>query len=68
MAKVGVALIAGLVAVLVLLPWSGIDTDPPECFSMFDYTVPCGSGLAFAAGAAVAAIVALGFWLRSRQR
>lgn len=66
--KLGIALLAGLLTIALLLPWSGVDTDPPECFSMFDYTVPCGSGLAFAAGAAVVGLVGLVVSLMSRRR
>jgi hypothetical protein len=55
------ALVAGLgsgfLVVLLLLPVSGIDTNPPVCFATFDYTVPCGSGLAFGAALVVGLIV-----------
>lgn len=42
-----VAAAASLAAVIVfvlLLPYSGDDTDPPECYSVFGYVVPCGLG------------------------
>lgn len=66
-AKLAAALLAGLVVIAALLPWHGVDSDPPVCWSMFDYVVPCGSGLAFAAGAATAGLVALALWLVGRR-
>ena len=47
----------GFLVVLLLLPVSGIDTNPPVCYSTFGYTVPCGSGLAFGAALVVGLIV-----------
>ena len=67
-AKLAISLVAGLIVIVALLPWHGVDTDPPQCFSMFDYRVPCGSGLAFAAGSAAAGAVGLTLWLVSRRR
>jgi len=55
------ALLAGLgscfLVLLLLLPVSGIDTNPPVCYATFGYTVPCGSGLAFGAALVVGLIV-----------
>lgn len=58
------AVLAALVVFVLLLPWSGNDSDPPECFSVFGYVVPCGpgpeqqQGEGFAlAGAVVAAVL-----------
>lgn len=55
------ALVAGLASgfltVLLLLPVSGVDTNPPVCYATFDYTVPCGSGLAFGTALVVGGIV-----------
>jgi hypothetical protein len=48
---------SGFLVVLLLLPVSGIDTNPPACYSTFGYTVPCGSGLAFGAALVVGLIV-----------
>lgn len=48
---------SGFLVVLLLLPASGIDTNPPVCYSTFGYTVPCGSGLAFGAALVVGLIV-----------
>lgn len=41
------ALVSGLSALLVfvlLFPYAGHDSNPPECFSVFGYVVPCGFG------------------------
>ena len=62
------ALLAGLVVLVLLFPGSGIDRQPPECYSVFGYIVPCEDGWAVAAGAATAGVVALVQWLRSRRR
>jgi len=48
---------SGFLVILLLLPTSGIDTNPPVCYSTFGYTVPCGSGLAFGAALVVGLIV-----------
>jgi hypothetical protein len=56
----GPAVIAGFVVFLLLFPFSGDDSDPPTCYSVFDYVVPCGSGLAVAAGLATGVVVAVG--------
>ena len=50
-------LASGFLVLLLLLPTSGIDTNPPVCYATFGYTVPCGSGLAFGAALAVGLIV-----------
>jgi hypothetical protein len=67
------AVLAGMAAavgVLVLLaPASGIDRQPPECYAVFGYVVPCGNG--WAGGAAVAAGLLLGglvWWLGRHSR
>lgn len=71
-AAVAAALAAGAVFVL-LLPYSGNDTDPPECFSLFGYVVPCGfgpeqaHGVGFAlAGALLAAVLVGAGWAVGR--
>lgn len=63
-----VALLAGLVVVLLLVPGSGIDRQPPECYSVFGYVVACDAWVAWAAGAATAAVVGLGLWVIDRRR
>jgi hypothetical protein len=67
-AKVAVAFLAGLVVLVLLFPFSGVDTLPPQCLSLFGYGVPCGTAPSLAAGAATAAIVGLALWLRERRR
>jgi drug/metabolite transporter (DMT)-like permease len=70
------AIAAALAAVgvfVLLLPYSGNDSDPPECFSLFGYVVPCGlgpeqtHGIGFAVAGAVlsAGLVGVG-WAVSR--
>ncbi len=66
-AKVALALLAGLVVLVLLFAASGVDTFPPECYSVFGYVVPCDQAWAVAAGAAAAAIVGLAVGLRSRR-
>lgn len=66
-AKVVGALLAGHVVIAALLPWIQLDSDPPICRSMFDYVIPCGAGLALAAGVTTASIVGLALWLVNRR-
>lgn len=66
-AMVAVAFLAGLVALMLLFPYHGHDTDPPRCFSMFDYVVPCGAGLSFATGAATVGVIGTALWLKRRR-
>ena len=67
MAKVAVALLAGLVVFVLLAPFSRVDTLPPQCLSVFG-GVPCGAGLSIAAGVATAGVVGLSLGLKSRRR
>lgn len=67
-AKVAVAVLAGLVVLVLLFPASGVDTLPPECYSVFGYTVPCGGGLAVAAGTATAAVIGVVLWIAGRGK
>lgn len=64
--NVAIALLAGVVALVLLFPASGIDPIPPECYSAFGYVVPCADGLAVVA--AIAATVVIGAVLRLRER
>ena len=66
LAKVAIASLAGLVVLVLLVPASGIEPQPPQCFSVFGYTVPCVDGLAIAAGAATAGVVGLLLWITGR--
>lgn len=38
------ALVAAVLVFALLVPASGHGSDPPECFSMLSYVVPCGFG------------------------
>ena len=67
-AKIAVALLAGLVVVVLLYPVAIVDTIPLQCFSMVGLGAPCDGGLAVPAGAAAAGIVGLLLWLRDRRR
>jgi hypothetical protein len=60
-------LLAGLAVLLLLFPGSGIDRQPPECYSMFGYTVPCGGQLALVAAAMAAGVVGFALWLYDRR-
>lgn len=63
-----IALVAGLAVLLLLFPGSGIDRQPPECYSMFGYVVPCDAWVAWVAAAGVAGLVGLVLTLRDRRR
>jgi hypothetical protein len=67
-AKVAVALLAGLVVLVLLYPVAIAETLPPQCFSVFGYGVPCDAGWSLAAGAATAGILGLLLWLKDRRR
>jgi hypothetical protein len=60
--RASVALFAGFVVFVLLVPTSG--AEPPLCFAVLGYQVPCGGDVAKAAGVAVVALVALALWLR----
>lgn len=61
-----VALAVGLVAASLVYPWSGADSDPPQCLSVYGYTAPCHAGYAVLAALVGVAIVLLVFWLGDR--
>lgn len=70
-----VSVVAGLVVFVLLFPYAGADTDPPECWSVFGYVVPCGfgpqqsHGVGFAVAGAVlaAALVGIGSAVGRRE-
>ncbi len=64
---IAVAIFAGLVVLLLLFPASGVDPQPPVCYSMFGYVVPCDAWVACAAGAATAGFVGLALWTNDRR-
>ncbi|HSK48168.1 MAG TPA: hypothetical protein VLA05_09230 [Coriobacteriia bacterium] len=63
-----IALVAGFVALVLLFPGSGIDRQPPECYSVFGYVVACEAWVAWVVAAAVAGVVGFGLSLRDRRR
>jgi hypothetical protein len=67
-AKLAIVVLAGLIVLVLLFPASGVDTLPPECYSVFGYTVACGGEVAVAAGTGVAAVIGLLLWIVSRWR
>lgn len=66
-AKVGLAVLAGLIVLALLTPVHGADTIPRQCFSVVGYEVPCGDGIALAAGAVTAAVVGFSLWITSHR-
>jgi hypothetical protein len=61
-------LLAGIAALVLFFPITGIDTDPPICYSVL-LTVACGAELSIGAGLATAAVVGLVLWVaESRKR
>lgn len=70
------AVLAAIAVFVLLLPMSGNDSDPPECFAWLDYVVPCGlgpeqpDGMGFAlAGSVIAAgLVVVGSLVGRRER
>lgn len=71
-----VSALAAVVVFVLLFPSEGIETDPPECFSLFGYVVPCGfgpeqtHGVGFALAGAVlsAALVGVGSAVGRQER
>ena len=49
-------LISALLVAFLLMPVSGVDTEPPVCFSALGYSVPCGPGWGLGAAAVVWAL------------
>lgn len=71
-----VAALAAILVFVLLLPVRGNDSDPPECFAVLDYVVPCGlgseqrQGMGFALGGAMVAatLVVAGSAVGRRER
>ncbi len=69
MAKVAIAVGAGIVVLLLLFRSGGVDSRPPLCSSIFNwYSVPCEGWVAPAAAAATAAIIGLALWWMDRRK
>lgn len=67
-AKVTLALVAGLVVLVLLFVVSRVDTLPVQCLAVFGNGVPCDAGWAPAAGVATAMVVGTLLWLKDRGR
>ncbi len=65
--RIALALIPGSAVFLLLIPGSGIDRQPPECYSLVGYVVPCNAWVALAAAAATDLLVGLAFWTNDRR-
>lgn len=63
-----VAFAAAVLVHILLLPASGVDSQPPECYSYFGYVVPCGSGLWMGAALAAAAAAGAAVFALGRRR
>lgn len=59
--------VTGLVVFAALFPFAGSDTQPPTCWSVLGYVVPCGAGVAVGAGLAAAVLAAVVDLLRARR-
>jgi hypothetical protein len=62
------ALLAGLVVLLALFPAGGVVTDPPECYALLFYAVPCEAQVAWAVAIATAGLVGVPLWMIHRRR
>ena len=56
------ALLSGLLTLLILVPASGIDSDPPVCRAMLSSIVPCEGWVAPLAAIATAVAVGIVLW------
>lgn len=63
-----IALLGGAVMFVLLLPASVQTSDPPRCFAMLFYPVPCAEWVAPLAGVATAGLARLGLWLLARRQ
>ena len=59
---------AGVGVFLLLAPFSQDDSDPPTCYSIFEWVVPCGGGVSVAAGLATGVVVAIVLFAVGRRR
>lgn len=53
---------------VLLFPAAGVTTDPPVCYAMLFYVVPCEAWVAPLAGGVTAALVGWGLWTSDRRR
>lgn len=61
-----IAVLLAVVVVLALLPTRGVDTQPPVCWALGGYEVPCSQAPAWGSGAIVLILGGLVGW-RSRR-
>jgi hypothetical protein len=64
LAKLVIAMIAGFIVFAILVPTSG--AEPPLCYSLLAFQVPCDARVAIAIGTLTGAFVGLALWLRVR--
>lgn len=62
------SVLAAVAALALLVPARGVDTDPPQCWSVFDYRVPCGSWLSVGSAIGAAGLVYVLIRLVVRKR
>ena len=67
MASVLTAIALAVVAVLVLLPTSGVDTQPPVCWATAGYEVPCSQAPAWGSAVVVLVVGGLVAWRMRRE-
>ena len=61
--------VSALLVAFLLVPVSGVDSDPPVCSSALGYSVPCGPGWGLGAAAVVGLLVGWAvFRLVGRER
>lgn len=63
---VGVALVVGFAVLVLLAPFSGAASDPPQCYAVLGYRVPCRLGVTVAAAVVTTVVLAVYGWIRSR--
>lgn len=63
---VGVALVVGFTVLVLLVPVGVAASDPPQCYAVFGYRVPCRLGVAIAAAVVTTVVLAVYGWIRSR--
>jgi hypothetical protein len=66
LAKMVSAFIAGFVVFVILVPTSG--AEPPLCYSLLAFQVPCDGQVPIVVGALTGSFVGLALWLGDRRR
>ena len=65
--KVGIALVAGYLALMLLHPSIQASTEPPMCWSVLGFGVTCNAWVAWIAAAATAVVVGCAPLVRMRR-